>query len=381
MAIVLLLPALALSTVTGLSVSFCILSMGLFCVIYTVMGGIEAVIWNDCLQVLVFALGAVCILAVAFGHAHTDLWSTLAGAVRAGKLRLGIWSWDYAVPCLWVVLLGNVLSNIPVYVSDQSVVQKFLTTSDLRQARRSLWLNFWITVPTGVLFFLLGTAFYVFYKSNPAMLNPVVPTDAILPWFVMQNMPAGVGGFVIAGIFAASMGSLASSVHSVTTAITTDFYRRFRPGDSEQQYVRLARWLVVLIGLAAIGFALVIALLDIPSLLDLFMTFLGLISGGGAGIFLLGILTTRAHGPGTFIGALASALIVFAAQTYTKMHFFLYGAVGLVAAMVLGYVLSLILPAKAKDLTGLTLYTLGPEPESLQLQQGNRPRTKKWHQR
>jgi Na+/proline symporter len=103
------------------------------------------------------------------------------------------------------------------------------------------------------------------------------------------------------------------------------------------------------------------AVYNITSLWDLFMTILGLISGGLAGIFLLGILTRRANGPGAFIGAIVSAILVFIVQTKTRMHFFLFGAVGVVSAMVVGYLVSLVIPARRQNLEGLTIYTLNEQ--------------------
>lgn len=358
MAIVLLLPALALATVTGINVQVCILTMGILCIIYTVLGGIEAVIWNDCLQLIVLTGGALMILFTVGANLEGGFASVISTGLADSKFRIVNCTWDYTVTALWVVFFGNFLSNLAPYITDQAVIQRYLTTADIKQAGRSLWFNFWALIPISLLFFTIGTALYAFYKSRPELLSPVIKTDAILPWFVVQKMPIGVCGLVVAGIFAASMSSLDSSIHAVSTAIVTDFYRRFNSGASETFYLKLARRLTAIIGVTGTAAASIMAVYNIASLWDLFMTILGLVSGGLAGIFLLGILTRRANGPGVFVGAVISAVLVFAVQTYTRMHFFLFGAVGVVSAMTVGYIASLVIPARPQNLDGLTIYTI-----------------------
>jgi len=358
MAIVLLLPALALSTVTGINVQVCIASMGILCILYTVLGGIEAVIWTDVLQLIVLMGAALFLIPIVAADLDGGFMEIIRIGQADNKFTMINWTWDYSVAALWVVIIGNFLSNLPVYISDQSVVQRYLTTPTLKGAQRSLWLNFWIIIPNAVLFFLMGTALYAFYKTNPALLDPAIKTDSILPFFVLQKMPAGVSGLVVAGIFAASMSSLDSAMHSMSTAIVTDFYRRFKTDKTEKHYLSVARWLTGILGVVGTTTAMYMAVANIMSLWDLFMTLLGLISGGLGGVFLLGIFTRRTNGTGAFIGALASSVLVFLCQTYTPMHFFLYGAVGLVSAMVIGYLVSFMIPGKDKDLEGLTMFTL-----------------------
>ena len=209
---------------------------------------------------------------------------------------------------------------------------------------------------------LMGSALYVFYKTHPHLLHPAVKTDAIFPLFVVQRMGPGFCGLAIAGVFAASMSSLDSSMHAITTATVTDFYRRFRPNHNDSRYLKLSRWLVFLVGILGTGIAMIMAYSGIVSLLDAFMTLLGLLGGGMAGIFLLGILTRRTHGGGAFLGAITSAIIVFAVQEYTSMHFLLFGAVGLVSCMLVGYLVSLVLPnGSKKDLSGLTVFASNAE--------------------
>jgi SSS family transporter len=334
------------------------MAMGVLCIIYTIMGGIEAVIWNDCLQTVVLFGTAIWILIIVFTSIEGGVSTVITMGMADNKFQFVDWSWDYTVAALWIVIIGGSLTGVQGMISDQATIQRYMTTPDLKQAQKSLWLQIWILIPMNILFFMLGTAFYVYYKTNPGQLNPVIDTDAILPWFVVQKMPAGICGLMIAGIFAASMSSLDSSIHATMTAIMNDFYHRFKPGISDKSYFRLARWTTLIIGVIGTGLGLLLSVYNIPSLWDFFMKILGLLGGGVTGIFVLGVFSKRANGPGAFVGAIISAVLVFAAQTYTHMHFFLYGAIGLVSAIVVGYLASLIIPTDKKDLTGLTIYTV-----------------------
>jgi len=356
MGIVLFLPAIALATVTGIDVYVCILLMGVLCTFYTVMGGIEAVIWTDVVQVIVLIGGALVSLFLMAGDVDGGFGGILTVGQADSKWTLANWSWDYTIPAVWVVLLGNLFINLVPYTTDQTVVQRYLTTKDERAAARSIWTNALLCVPASALFFLLGTALYVFYKGHPAALDPSMRTDSVFPWFIVHELPAGISGLLIAGVFAAAMSSLDSSMNSVATAIITDFYRRFKTNMDEHSCLVLARWITVLLGVVGTGTAMLMAGSDIKSLWDHFNVILGLFGGGLAGLFVLGIFTRRAHGTGALIGALSSAAVLYAVQKYTPVHFFLYAAVGIVSCVVVGYVASLVLPRPRRTLDGLTLY-------------------------
>jgi len=358
MAIVIFLPAIALSTVTGISIHSCVLLMGLLCTFYTVLGGIEAVIWSDVLQVVVLLGGAVLSLIIIALKTENGFAGIISTASANGKFHIANLTWDWTTTALWVVIVGNLLNQLIPYTADQTVVQRYLTTSDEKQAAKSIWTNAILTIPASLIFFGLGTALFVFYKANPGSLDPSLKTDAIFPLFIVQQLPTGISGLLIAGVFAAAMSSLDSSMNSVATAIVTDFYRRLRPDSSEAARLKLARLLTVLLGATATAAGLLMATYEIKSLWDLFMKILGLFGGSLAGLFALGIFTRRAHGWGALVGALGSALALFAVQWFTSIHFFLYGAIGIGVCFVVGYLASLLIPARPKDTQGLTIHTI-----------------------
>jgi Na+/proline symporter len=188
--IVLLLPSLALSVVTGIDVYSCILIMGILSTIYTIMGGIEAVIWTDVLQVFVLIGGALAALFIALVHIDGGASGFLTTAIEEGKFHGVDWDWDFSRLTLWVILLSWITALIP-YASDQTVIQRYLTTQDETQARRAVWTNAILTLPATILFFGMGTALFVFYQGHPARLDPGMDKiDNIFPWYIIHELPA-----------------------------------------------------------------------------------------------------------------------------------------------------------------------------------------------
>jgi SSS family transporter len=363
-AIVLLLPALALATVSDLDVNVCIVLMGVLCVAYTVMGGIEAVVWTDVAQSAVL-LGAAIISLILivwqFGGTPSEFWATI-GEHR--KLHMFNWTLDArtSANAFWVILVGNLFITLVPYTSDQAIVQRYLTTVDEKQAARAIWTNAILSIPSTALFFAIGTALFVFYRWNPGEIDIAQTTDAIFPAFIVSQLPAGIAGLVIAGIFAAAQSTVSGSLNSVVTALMTDFYdrlgwrRRELPEASEGQRLRLARWLTAAIGLLATATALVLAESGLHSLWDTYNELVGLAASGLAGLFALGIFTRRATGTGALIGALSSAAALYLVQRYTHLHFFLYALIGVTTCVVIGWLASCLLPHRQRSIAGLTIY-------------------------
>lgn len=353
MAIVVFLPALALSTITGINVYACILIMGVLSTLYTVLGGMEAVIWTDVLQTVVLIggmLAAIVIVAVDVGGFGT----VFETARTADKMRMWDWSLSTTDLATWSILLGTLALQFGPYTTDQSVVQRYLTTKDERAAARGIWLNGLMAVPVGLLFMLLGTCLYVFFRHNPELLHLGMKNDEVFPLFVSGQLPAGLSGLVIAGVFAASMSSLDSSMHSIATACTVDWHRRLSPNATDQSCLRLARTLTVALGALAIVTASLLVTFDIQSLWFFFQKCLGLLSSGIVGIFALGIFTGRASSRGVLVGAFASIGTLVYLTWFSSLHFYLYAVIGITTCVVVGYVASLLLPDPGRDLTGLT---------------------------
>ena len=353
MAIVVFLPALALSTITGINVYACILIMGVLSTLYTALGGMEAVIWTDVLQTVVLIGGMlVAIIIVAMDVGGFGVVFETANA--ADKTRMWDWSMSTTDLATWSILLGTLALQFGPYTTDQSVVQRYLTTKDERSAARGIWLNGLMAVPVGLLFMLLGTCLYVFFQHRPELLHIGMKNDEVFPLFVSSQLPAGLSGLVIAGVFAASMSSLDSSMHSIATACTVDWHQRLCPNATDRSSLRLARRLTVVLGVIAVVTASVLVTFDIQSLWFFFQKCLGLLSSGLVGIFALGIFTKRASSRGVLVGAFTSIAALTYMTWFSSLHFYLYAVIGITTCLVVGYLASLALPDDERDLTGLT---------------------------
>ena len=333
MAIVLFLPAIALSTVTGIGVYTCIVLMGALATLYTVMGGIKAVIWTDVVQVFVLYGGALLSLVILLFKTDGGLAAIVSAGADYDKFHMFNWTWDWTTTAVWVVIVGNFFLNLVPYTSDQAVVQRYFTTKDEKAAAKSIWTNAALLLPSTLTLFMLGTGLWAFYRSNPELLNPTLPTDSIFPLFIAQQLPVGIAGLLIAAVFAASMSTLDSSLNSVSAALVTDFYVRFRPSAPDSRRLLLARLLTTGLGVLATATSIALATFDIGSLWDTFQGMMGLLGGGLAGLFALGIFFRSANGAGAMTGAVASVFILYWVQQHTDLHFFLYGAVGILSCV------------------------------------------------
>ncbi len=346
MAIVLFIPSIALSAATGMSIPLCILAMGILATVYTVLGGIEAVIWTDVLQAVVLLSGAVLALYLVVSGVDGGAVAVVREAQAYDKLHLFNWSWDITTNAVWVCVIGQFFTMLYPYTADQTMVQRYLSTATERDARRAVWTNAIMTIPVSLLFFGLGTALWAFFRSHPADLDPNLKNDAILPLFIMAEFPVGLKGIIIAGIFAAAMSSLDSSMNSLASVLVNDYYRRFVTNVQEKSALRLARVLTVVLGVFGTGAALFLTTLESTSLFDTYLKLLGMAGGGLAGVMALGMLTKRAHGWGAITGALVSSGCVYFVSAYNLTHFYMHGAVGFLVAFGIGYLLSTVFPRR-----------------------------------
>ena len=358
MAVVLLLPSIALNIVTGFDIFLCIGLMGVLSLAYTLMGGIEAVVWTEAVQVVVL-LGAAVAVVFAIAFQLPDGFGTiLTAAGDAGKFSLGESFFDLRQPTIWTVLTATVFTNITTYGTDQTIVQRYLTTDTEKAARKGVYTNAALTVPASLLFFFLGTALWAFYKFHPQELSmSITDSDAILPWYMSTTLPRGVLGLVIAGLFAAAMSTLSSSMNSAATAFVTDIYRKVRPNRDERYMLTIARWATFILGTAGILFAVVMASWDIKSLWDEFSKFLGILLGGLGGLFLLGLVTRRANVTGALCGIVGSIVVQTLVTQHQWVNLLLYSTTGFIACFVIGYAVSLLTGGSdARHTDNLTIY-------------------------
>ena len=300
MGIVMYLPAIALNVITGFNIFLCIGLMGVLSLIYTMIGGIEAVVWTDALQVVILLGGAILVVIVAVFNIPEGFSGIVREAAVDSKFSLGSFDFNLKQSTLWTVLIATFFTNLTTYGTDQTMVQRYMTTGTEKQARKSVLTNAVLTIPATLLFFFVGTVLYVYYKHNPLELSITVSDgDAILPWYIYSELPQGVVGLLISGILAAAMSTLSSSMNSAATAYVTDIHSKINHHKVDLKVAKIA---TMLLGAAGIFFAYLMATWDINSLWDEFNKILGIILGSLGGLFLLGMITRSAIATGALCG-------------------------------------------------------------------------------
>lgn len=360
MAVVMSLTGLALAVATPLEAWHSVLLMGVLSIIYCTMGGIEAVIWTDTIQTFVLMGGALLAIILLVSGVDGCVNGFLTSAAAADKFTIANFHWDAtaAQVALWVVVIGGLAQSLSSYTADQAVVQRYMTTSSKKLAARSIWTNAILTIPATLLFFGIGSALFAFYQSHPEKLDPTITTDQIFPLFIAREMPIGLAGLIVAGVFAAAQSTVSTSMNSTATSIVTDFMRPYDVCNTEDGYLNSSRLITFLMGVAGTLLGLLFVDVRIRSLFETFIIVIGLFMGVLGGLFILGALTKRANATGAMTGAIVGAGVMICLWIFTPINGFLYTAIGISTCFVVGLLTSLATAPPTNDLTGLTIYSL-----------------------
>jgi solute:Na+ symporter, SSS family len=356
MSVILFLPALAIATITGISVAWSVILMGGFTIIYTAMGGMKAVIWTDFVQVIVKMGGAIFAIGFIIWGLHGGVGEFMSTAMAENKMHLFDFSFDLTKATVWGFLFLVLFDVVLTFPKDQVLMQRTLSTKSDKEAGRSIWMFAAIMIPGGFVFYMIGTAMFVFYKMHPERMNPLLPIDATFPLFIAAELPMGVTGLIIAGIFAAAMATLSGIMNSVATLISVDFYDRLVKDPTQKKSVFFAELMTIAVGLIGIGLALLLSRFDVHSLFDVSIELAGLLGGGFAGAYTLGMFTRRANSPGVAIGIGSSIGLTLLAWWFKLVHPYFYLAISILLCIVIGYLASLFFPTPARSLKGLTIY-------------------------
>ena len=355
MGIVMFLPAIALNVVTGFDIFLCIGLMGVLSLIYTMIGGIEAVIWTDALQVVILLGGAILVVIIAIFDVPGGFNTIITEAVADNKFSLGSFKFDLKQSTIWTVLIATLFTNLTTYGTDQTMVQRYMTTGTEQQAKKSVWTNALLTIPATIIFFFAGTVLYIYFRHNPSELSMTISDgDAILPWYIYTKLPPGIVGLLISGIFAAAMSTLSSSMNSASTAYITDIHNKI----TSRSGLKAAKIATLIFGLLGITFAYMMASWEIKSMWDEFNKILGLILGSMGGLFMLGMITRKANSTGALIGVAGSIVVQLFVMSYQSVHLLLYTTTGFLSCFIIGYIFSLLTPGENKDISQLTIYGL-----------------------
>ncbi|TZF81876.1 sodium/solute symporter [Pedobacter sp. BS3] len=343
--IMLLLPSLAIAAITGGDPLTCILIIGLFSTVYGALGGIEAVIWTEVLQVFVFLLGALLSIIVVVWRLDGGLAEVIALNRDFGKFHFVNWHFNFSELTVFVAISYWIGGGMVPYISDQTVIQKYLVTKDKASASRGVWVNGILIVLSSVLFFSIGSALFAYYKVFPQKLDITLPApESIYPWFIVNELPVGIKGIVVAAIFAVAMSTVSSTMNSMSAAVITDI-TRFREVTAKKR-LRLARNISFAFGIVGTLLAVLMFIYEVGSLWDMIRRLTGLFMGGLAGIFLLGIFTKKANAFGVIAGFVVSALVQYYISLYTATHFMVYSLSGMLSCFIAGYLFSLLIPER-----------------------------------
>ena len=361
MGVVMALTALAIAAITPLTATESVLLMGVLCLLYCTLGGIEAVIWTDTLQTIVLLLGAIVCFGILVSSVDGGMNTFVAVGFSDDKFTL--FNADFSASSittlsLWVVVLGGIGQNLSSYTADQAIVQRYMVTPDPAAAKKSIWTNAIIAAPASVLFFCIGTGLYLFYQAHPELLNPTKQIDQIFPTFIATQLPAGIAGLIVAGIFAAAQSTVSTSINSIATTLVTDFVRPFNWVKTEQGYMRTAQWLTFIVGVLGTLVGLIFIDPAIRSLMDTYFIIIGMFMGALGGLFVLGVVTRRANTAGAIVGLCVGVSIMVLCWKFNLANGYLYCTIGIISCVVVGYMVSLIVPSQKKDLAGLTLFTM-----------------------
>ena len=319
-------PSLVLSVVTGMNLWLAIFLVATIATAYAMLGGISAVIWTDVFQFVVLVGGALWV-AVTLILEVPGGWSGIM-EIAGDTGRLHIWEGgiDPFRMTGWAVAISYFFLLMQDYGTDQLIVQRLMTIRDFRGMVKAALFNSFTDLFVVSLLLFVGTGIFAYFHTFPQHLGADIAGDRILPYYIVQVLPAGVSGMLIAAIFAAAMSSVDSGVNSLATVIVNDFVKPLRRKvATDQKDLKLARFLTLAIGALAIGAASYAV--AVGEILKAATSFISLFGGPILALFLLGMLTRRAHFRGWLAGSTPAVAASVWLQTWTEVHFIYYFSV------------------------------------------------------
>ena len=343
MSIIMYLPSMALAEVTGLDVNMLIVVMGVIAIIYSYSGGLKAVLYTDFIQGTVLIVGIALSLVVMIGSIHGG-WGTVWDTLTTGHkfmLENEVWfSPDIVSSSVFIIFIGGGLGTFASYISSQDIVQRFTTTTDMKQLNKMTLGNGVVSIFAATVFFLVGTALFVFYQQNPDLLT-TDRRDLVLAAYITYELPAGLTGILLAALFAAAQSPLSTGINSVATSWVLDIQSVLNPAMPMKQQTRIAQFISLGIGILSIVVAIVMAGSDIRSAYQWFNSFIGLALGALAGMFVLGAFCPKANAKGALLGFIvATAVVLYLKYFVPSVSFWSYTLITIVISLVVGNLVS-----------------------------------------
>ncbi len=322
--LILYLLSLLIHELTGLSSEMSIILGGVFVAVYTIVGGIDAVIWTDVLQTIVLAAGGIFCLVVIVNHLPGGLNQIIDMASEHGKLAFAELKSGQLVPVNWsfslqdktgtMLLLMGLTAWLTEYSANQNTVQRFCASKSDSEARKAMFVCAFTSLPIWAFYMFLGTALYVFFQVFPTetasqILNGEQKAEQILPYFINHYLPSGVAGIVIAAALAAAMSSLDSSINAISTVSIVDIYRRFsKTQKGDKHYLMVAKFIALFVSVLMIIGALLLMEAETKTLQDTATILVAIVSGGVLGIYLLGFFTDQGDARAVWSGLILTGL-------------------------------------------------------------------------
>lgn len=358
-AIVIYLPTIALQSIININPYIIAILITGLCIIYTDHGGMEGVIWSDVIQGVLLLLGAVLIIFFGLKYTQGGFQTVLNDVHTDGKFLVkSDFNLSLVKATVPIILLGQIFNSLYQYTASQDIVQRYTTTTDKKEIAKSIWTNSLLALITIPCFYGMGTILYSFYKHS-GTLPQGFNTSALVPYFVLTEIPAGIAGLIIAAIFAASQATIASSLNSTAACVVVDFQKRFMKNKSDEMSMKITHWTIIIVGLFSLLVTLMLIKLQSSDMIDTYLSLFGLFGVPIAGTFALGIFSKRANGFGAVVGLIITSIACYIIQT-NGVNALLVSVIGFVGSMILGYIFSFF-KKDNKDITGLTLYTLDQE--------------------
>jgi SSS family transporter len=318
-----------------------IVIVGVLTLIYTFEGGIAAVIWTDLIQLVIY-IGGSLLAASELVRLVPGGWNQIAAQAAAeNKFQILSFSTDLSVPfTFWAGLLGGTFLTMASHGTDQLLVQRLLTCRNKRDSQKALIFSGFVVLFQFALFLLIGVMLFAYYKAFP-LGSALANNDQIFPTFIVNELPHGISGLVIAAIFAAAMSNLSGSLNSLSSTTVLDFYKPLvNPRASEDHYLKLSRWFTAIWGIILIVIAVFAR--HWGSVFTVGLTIASLVYGPMLGAFLLGVLTKRANQIGVMTGMAVSLGFMLMIKFHTALAWTWYVLVGTIVCYGTGYAVSVL---------------------------------------
>ncbi len=300
--------ALALSSMTGIDTLWIIWVLGFCIVILTLLGGMEAVIWLDVVQGFLLILGGIISIAVLIFSTEGGLSEIVSVAMENDKIGLGPFDWDFVNLTFWVMAINGVFYGIQKYGTDQTIIQRYLTAKTDKKAIRASVMGILLSLPVWTAFMFIGTALFSFYEIYPTLLPEGTRADEVFPYFIMNELPPGLVGLILAALIAAAISSLDSDLNCLAAVGVDDYYAKLWPNSPDHKRMLFSKAIVIIAGLGAVLVATAyVKAGDAGVLATVFMLY-AIFSGGIAGMFLLGLFVKRANKQGLYVGIVICVL-------------------------------------------------------------------------